>query len=153
MPAIRVDAPPGPADNKTVLGLDATVEPLDSQVCALCTELLAEECTEADEDEALCVYVDHGQCGRESGDGRPGEFNEMEPGRGEDILDEADVVAGNNVLYIIDLAARVVMAKGANNGAGKRRKQVESSSGQPVSTRESAATRQARVPLSTRLHT
>ena len=26
------------------------------------------ECTEADE-EGLCVYVDHGQCGRESGEG------------------------------------------------------------------------------------
>ena len=81
------------------------------------------------------MYVDHGQCGRESGDGRPGEFNEIEPGRGEDILDEADVVAGSNVLYIIDLAASSVMAKGANNGAGKRRKQLESSSGQPVHSR------------------
>ena len=85
---MRVDMPPGPAvaDSKTVLGLDAAVEALDSQVCALCTELL-EEWIEWDEDVDRCVYVDHGQCGRESGDGRPGELETIGPGRGDDIVD------------------------------------------------------------------
>lgn len=47
---------------------------------------------EAEDEDDLCVYVDHGQCGRESGDGRPGEL-EMETGRGEDMLDAVgDVV-------------------------------------------------------------
>lgn len=41
---------------------------------------------EAEDEDDLCVYVDQGQCGRESGDGRPGEL-EMETGRGEDMLD------------------------------------------------------------------
>lgn len=79
-----MEVPPGPADNRIVLGLDVAVDALESQVCALCTELL-EEWIEWDEGDDRCVYVDHGQCGRESGDGRPGEL-EIEPGRDVDIV-------------------------------------------------------------------
>lgn len=97
-PAIRVEVPPGPADNSIVLGLDAAVDALDSQVCALFTELL-EECIEWDDEVDRCVYVDHGQCGRESGDGRPGEF-EIEPGREVDIVKVVKDVYVPSSLYV-----------------------------------------------------
>ena len=58
---------------------------VDSQVCVLGTGLLV-EWNEAEDEEERCEYVDHGQCGRESGEGRPGEL-EMAcgPGRGDDM--------------------------------------------------------------------
>ena len=54
-PAIRIELPPGPVDNKTVLGLDATVDALDSQVCALLSELLLVEWKEAEDEDDRCV--------------------------------------------------------------------------------------------------
>ena len=78
-----------------VLGLDADVEARESQVWELCTELL-EECIEPDaEEDERWVYVDHGQCGRESGDGRPGELEIAcgPTGRGEDMAGTAGLRA------------------------------------------------------------
>lgn len=57
-----------------MFGLGIDVDALESQVCDPENDAL-EECTDADEDDARCVYVDHGQCGRDRGDGRPGELD------------------------------------------------------------------------------
>ena len=49
-PTIRADPALGPVDNNTVLGLEAVVDALDSQVCVLCTEL-PDEWKDAEEEE------------------------------------------------------------------------------------------------------
>ncbi len=76
----------GPAAETIIVpGFDADVDARESQVCELCTELLDEwNEPETEDDEERCEYVDQGQWGRESGEGRPGEF-EREMGRGEDM--------------------------------------------------------------------
>lgn len=76
----------GPTDSNSGVAEPA----LESQVCVLGTGLLAEW----NEDER-CEYVDHGQCGRESGDGRPGELEIAcgPTGRGEDMAETAGLRA------------------------------------------------------------
>ena len=64
----------------TVLGLDVLAVGRESEVLVECRELLDEWNEPEADDEDRWVYVDQGQCGRESGEGRLGEL-EMEMGR------------------------------------------------------------------------
>lgn len=83
----------GRVGNNMVLGPDVTDDLTDSAWDAAVELLPVDECVETEEEYDLWMYVDHGQWGLESGDGRPGEpDSDADLARGEDVRKCSDML-------------------------------------------------------------